>query len=129
MVKTNELEPTLKQNDIVIISKLFSYEQLKHCLVYIRDPYSYQARFSYVVGNEGDWVQHRNFNTLIRVPNGHIWNEPGVSINENAKNRETAINPSIGFIVKNLKTLNWNCFVGFEIINYWICQIHNFPLE
>ena len=102
MVKTNELEPILKENDIVIISKLYNFEQLKHCLVYIRDPYSHETRFSYVVGNEGDWVQHRNFNTLIRVPNGHIWNEPGVSINESAKNKETAINPSIGFIVKNI---------------------------
>jgi hypothetical protein len=87
------------KNDIVIISKIYDPKKIKNNFVFIRNPYNNSSRFSYVVGGEGDWIQHRNLNTLIRVPNGHVWNEPGVLINETEKIRNSGINPSINFIV------------------------------
>ncbi len=76
---------------------------MKHKFVLIKNPYNNINRFSYVIGNECDWVKHRIYNTLIRVPNGHIWNEPGV-LNKNddrlLKN-SSGINPSTNFIVNN----------------------------
>ena len=72
---------------------------MKNKFIFIKNPYDNKNRFSYVIGSEGDWIKHRMHNTLIRVPTGHIWNEPGVLDNENERLKNPEINSSTNFIV------------------------------
>lgn len=99
IVKNDELEPSLKKNDIVILSKLWDHKTLKNKIVLIKNPYDDTKRFSYVVGVDGEWIQPKNFNSFVQIPSGSIWNEPGIIESGNNKIMKAGFRSYSNYIV------------------------------